>query len=80
MRIKALSGLQPHSIAADSLVVEDDHGNPIMVAVQLTESIICSTVSDPEFHVLLKKLGINKTVHVTDLTQNTSSTGKIWAP
>lgn len=65
MRVKTLNNLQPSDTPAQSVIIEDDKGNPIIVAMQLTESIIYSTAGDKDFHSMLQALGVNKTVHVT---------------
>lgn len=79
MRVKTLNDLQPAETVAQSVIIEDDKGNPIIVAMQLTESIIYSTAGDPDFHSMLRALGVTKTVHVTNFN------GKplediIWTP
>lgn len=79
MRIKALGDLQPHDFPAQSIVIEDDKGNPIIVAIQLTESIIYSTVGDKDFQNMLTAMGVNKTVRVTDFKPKPLE-DIIWTP
>jgi hypothetical protein len=79
MRVKTQHQLQPHETPAHSVVIEDDMGNPIIVAMQLTESIIYATAGDPDFYDMLRALGITKTVHVTDM-QPKPLKNLIWTP
>lgn len=79
MRIKTLNNLQPAETPAQSVIIEDDTGTPIIVAMQLTESIIYSTVGDPDFHSMLRSLGVNKTVHVTNFNGKPLE-DLIWTP
>lgn len=67
MRVKLQHNLQPHEQKAHSVVVEDDLGNPIYVAVQHEDHIICAHVGEDDFHNLLRALGIDKTVIVNDI-------------
>ena len=67
MRVKLQNNLQPHEQAAHSVVVEDDLGNPIYVAVQHEDHIICAHAGEADFHNLLRVLGITKTVIVNDI-------------
>lgn len=54
---------------AELIIVEDSHGNPVMVGCLAgpADSFVCSTVSDPDFNSILRQLGINKTVLVTNV-------------
>lgn len=79
MRVKALGDLQPHDFKAQSVVIEDDMGNPIIVLMQLTESIVYSTAGDKDFQNMLTALGIKKTVHVTDFRPKPLE-DLIWTP
>ena len=79
MRVKTQFNLQPMDMPAHSVVIEDDMGNPIIVATQLTESIVFSTVNDSDFHDTLRSLGINKTVKITDFTPKPLQ-DIIWMP
>lgn len=79
MRVKLQQKLQPVEHRADSVVVEDELGNPIYVALQHDNHIICASVGDDDFHALLRALGINKTVTVTDL-QPKPVENVIWTP
>lgn len=79
MHVKIQNKLQPVDTPADSVVIEDNLGNPIFVAVQLSESIVYADASDADFHALLQKLGINKVVSVTEL-QPKPVNNLIWTP
>lgn len=79
MRVKTLNNLQPSDIPAQSVIIEDDKGNPIIVAMQLTESIIYSTAGDKDFQSMLHALGVHKTVHVTQF-QKKPLEDIIWTP
>ena len=79
MRVKTLNNLQPTDVPAQSVIIEDDKGNPIIVAMQLTESIIYSTVGDKDFQNMLRALGVHKTVHVTNVNGKPIE-DLIWTP
>lgn len=79
MKVKTQFELQPLETPASSVVIEDDKGNPIIVAVQLTESIVFSTVNEPDFHATLRSLGITKTVKITEFTPKPLQ-DIIWTP
>jgi len=79
MRVKTLNDLQPADTPAQSVIIEDDKGNPIIVAIQLTESIVYSTVGDKDFHSMLRALGVNKTVQVTHFNGKPLE-DLIWTP
>lgn len=79
VRVKTQHKLQPSEQPADAVVIEDELGNPIFVAVQLSESIMMSDINDPDFHTVLHQLGINKTVSITEL-QPKPVKNLIWKP
>jgi hypothetical protein len=79
MRVKTQFNLQPAETQAHSVVIEDDMGNPIIVATQLTESIVFSTVNDPDFQSALRSLGITKTVKITEFKPKPLQ-DIIWTP
>lgn len=79
MRIKTQNKLQPTELSADSVVIEDELGNPIFVAVQFAGSIMMSDVNDADFHTVLRQLGINKTVSITEI-QPKPVQNVIWKP
>jgi hypothetical protein len=79
MRVKTQHCLQPVDIAAHSVVLEDDLGNPIFVAVQLKDSIVYSSAGDSDFHSMLSTLGINKTVTVSEFKPKPAK-NIIWTP
>lgn len=64
---------QPQEIEATRVVVLDSHDNPIAVAVEPDRGvIIAATASEEgnaEFNSILRNLGIDKTVIVTDVPQ-----------
>ena len=65
MTVKAQHNLQPTVVPAHSVVIEDSEGNPIFVASCLdSKTIICVKADEPDFHVVLRSLGIDKTVIV----------------
>lgn len=79
MRVKTHHNLQPTEQKAHSVVVEDDLGNPIFVALQVDEAIVYSTPGEKDFHTLLRALGINKTVVVTDFKPKPIE-NIVWTP
>ena len=66
MLVKTQHNLQPTEQKAHSVIVEDRLGNPIFVAIQVDEAIVYSTPGEKDFHSLLRALGVNKTVVVSD--------------
>jgi len=79
MRVKTQHSLQPDEQKAHSVVVEDDLGNPLFVAIQVDEAIVYSTVGEKEFQSLLRALGIDKTVVVSDF-QPKPLQKIVWTP
>jgi len=79
MRVKTQHNLQPTDQKAHSVVVEDDKGNPLFVAIQVDEAIVYSTVGEKDFHTMLRALGIEKTVVVSDF-QPKSMQNIVWTP
>lgn len=80
MRVRFQNKLQPTVAPADSVVIEDDLGNPLFVAAQLTESIIFADARDPDFRALIQQLGIDKVVAVTEVTPKPLNKNAIWTP
>lgn len=66
MRVKTQHSLQPVEQKAHSVIVEDDLGNPLFVAIQVDEAVVYSTVGEKDFHSLLRALGVDKTVVVSE--------------
>jgi hypothetical protein len=79
MQVKTQHKLQPTEQKAHSVVVEDDHGNPLFVAIQVDEAVVYSTVGEKDFHPMLRALGINKTVVVSDFKPK-SLQNIVWTP
>lgn len=79
MRVKSQHGLQPTEHPAHNVVIEDDLGNPIFVALQLNESIVYSDARDPDFHTMLRAAGVDKAVAVTQF-QPKPTQNVIWTP
>ncbi len=81
MRVKLHNGLsKPQVIEATSVVVEDDFGNPLVMAVELeAHSYVFAKLGDAEFDPLLRQLGINKTVVINEV-QSKPLSNVIWMP
>ncbi len=79
MRVNTQHNLQPTEQKAHSVVVEDDLGNPIFVALQVDEAIVYSTPGEKDFHPMLRALGISKTVVVTDFKPKPIE-NIVWTP
>lgn len=79
MLVKTQHALQPSEQRAHSVVIEDDKGNPIFVALQVDEAIICAGPDDKDFHGLLRALGIDKTVAVAEFNPK-SMQNIVWTP
>ena len=57
-------------IEATRVVVEDDLGNPVALALEYAPNqIFTATLDDPEFNRVLAELGIDKTLLVEDVFQ-----------
>lgn len=57
-------------IEATRVIVEDDHGNPVALALEFAPNeILAVTADSPEFNNVLEGMGIKKTVIVTDVPQ-----------
>lgn len=65
MLVKTQHNLQPTILPAHSVIIEDDVGNPLFVAVALDEkTVVCAQAHEPDFHALLRSLGMHKTTLV----------------
>lgn len=58
MRVKTQHNLQAKETAAHGVVIEDDLGNPIFVAVHLADGIMYSAVGDSDFKDALAMAGV----------------------
>ncbi|NBO18847.1 MAG: hypothetical protein EBV03_06410 [Proteobacteria bacterium] len=68
MRIKSQHNLQPTVTDAHSVILEDDFGNIIFVAVAASDNtIVTATAGDSNFKPLLEALGIDKVTIVHDV-------------
>lgn len=81
MRIKAHNGFgQPIVIPVTSIVVEDDAGNVLFAAQQSGPRQIDYThTDDPDYHRMLKVLGIRKSLIIEDI-QTKPLENVIWTP
>lgn len=79
MRVKTQHGLQPHDLAAHSVIVEDRLGNPIFVAIEVDEAIVYSMPGEKDFHSLLRALGVTKTVTMTEFKPKPIE-NIVWTP
>jgi len=79
MLVKTQHHLQPVEQKAHSIIVEDDMGNPIFVAIQVDEAIVYSTPGEKDFHNVLRALGVDKTVVVTDFKPKPIQ-NLVWTP
>lgn len=79
MLVKTQHSLQPAEQKAHSVVVEDDLGNPLFVAIQVDEAVVYSTAGEKDFHSLLRAIGVDKTVVVSDF-QPKSLQNIVWTP
>jgi len=63
---------EPRVIDATRVIIEDDLGNPVCAAVQFGPppgGIIVETADAKNWNQVLRNLGIDKTVVVTDIEQ-----------
>ena len=79
MLVKTQHRLQPAEQKAHSVVVEDELGNPIFVAIQVDEAIVYSTPGEKDFHPMLRALGIEKTVVVSEFVPKPLQ-NIVWTP
>lgn len=79
MLVKTHHGLQPKETPAHSVVIEDRLGNPIFVAIEVDEAIVYSTPGEKDFHSLLRAVGVNKTVNVTEFKPKPIE-NIVWTP
>lgn len=79
MRVKGQNKLQPFDHDAHCIIVEDQVGNPIFVAIQLDEAVASASIGDSDFHALLRAVGSNKVVAVTDFTPKPIQ-NIVWTP
>lgn len=68
MRVKLQHNLQPSEHKAHGVVIEDDNGVPILVAMQFDTYILCSKAGDEDFQAVLKALGVDKNIIVDTVT------------
>lgn len=68
MLVKLQHNLQPSEHPAHSVVIEDDNGVPVLVAMQFDNYIICAKAGDEDFHAVLNALGVNKKIIVDEIT------------
>jgi hypothetical protein len=58
---------QPIRLDCTRVVLRDDLGNPVMVALKVAQGVIyCSKAGDKDFLSILKEFGISDTLIVTD--------------
>ena len=67
MRVKTLFNLQPSEQPAHGVIVKDDTGTPIFVALQLDDRITYADIGAPEFYALVRALGEDSNVRVVDI-------------
>jgi hypothetical protein len=79
VKVKLQHKLQPSEHQAHSVIIEDHAGNPIFVALQLDDQIIYSEAGEPDFHAMLKALGVDKTVVVNEI-QPKPIQNMLWTP
>jgi hypothetical protein len=61
--LKSLSEA-PVVVEGNTILIEDDFGNPIAVAQEVIDKRACTllTIKDPRFHEVLARLGLDKLV------------------
>lgn len=56
-------GEEPTVARGNLVIVEDELGNPLVVAVRTSDRMtLVASSSDPDFNTLLRRLGINRVV------------------
>lgn len=79
MRVSIQNSLQPSEHKAHGVIIYDDLGNPIFVAMQLDESIIYADAGEKDFAAMCKALGCDKVV-VVDTLHPKPIDNVIWTP
>lgn len=79
MRVSIQNSLQPSEHQAHGVIIFDDLGNPIFVAMQLSESIIYADAGEKDFAAMCKAMGCDKTVVVDELRPKPVE-NVIWTP
>jgi hypothetical protein len=67
MRVKSVHNLQPHEQAAHTVIIEDDAGNPIFVALHAGDGIACAAIGDKLFEHVLRLAGVEKAPQVINV-------------
>jgi hypothetical protein len=67
VRVKTLLNLQPTETPAHCVIIKDDTGTPIFVALQLDDRITYAEIGSPDFYALLKAVGEETNVRVVDI-------------
>lgn len=69
MRVKNQYNLQPTEFESNTVVVEDNYGNIIFVAAEMSDgTILAAQAGDKDFAEILKLLYIDKVTTVTTIT------------
>jgi len=67
VRVNLQHNLQLKTAPATQVVIESDDGLPLMVALQIENTIIVAKADDPDFQEMLKAAGIDRVVPVYDI-------------
>lgn len=68
MRVKTQYNLQPTEFEAHTVIVEDNSGNIIFVAVSMDDgTILAAQAGEPDFPAFLRMLNIDKVTQVTTI-------------
>lgn len=73
MRVNLQHKLQVSTAPATQVVIENDLGVPLVVALQIEDTVIVAQAGDPEFQDMLKSAGIDRVVPVYDIRQKPTS-------
>ncbi len=82
MLVRQHNGLRnPQVSEATSVIVEDEFGNVIFAAQRDAAGVVTFThMDDPNYQLMLRRLGIFKTAIINDVTGEKPLSNVIWTP
>jgi hypothetical protein len=67
MLIKSQHTLQPAEQKAHSVVVYDDHNNPLFAAMHMADGIVYASLGENDFATVLKLVGIESPPKIVEI-------------
>lgn len=73
------TGLRRHAQQGSVVIIEDDHGNPLVAAVEAANGVTTiHTIAQPNFQDVLRALGVDRVVTVERVGQKSKPGGELW--